>query len=129
MRNVVPGKKIIHFTTKKNLVYVPSTPGLSDRLSGMNVEEDECVCSLRCTGHVEEEVEQDECVCTVTCNGVQTHILPRKDNNRDMECDLGIKYCPGIEPILPAYTHVEYKPTTSTGKFTIFKYSSSTTRL
>ena len=92
----------------------------------MNMEEDECICSLRCVEHEEEDVESDECVCTVTCNGVQTHILPI-ESNRDTEYNLGIKYCPGTEPGLPIYTHVEYKSTTSTGKFTIFKYSTSTT--
>ena len=68
--------------------------------------------------------ESDECVCTVTCKGVQTHILT---SIRDLEYSLGIKYCPGTDPILPVYTHVAYKPSTSAGKFTIFKHSTSAT--
>ena len=52
-----------------------------------------------------------------------------KENKRDREYDLGIKYCPGLEPTLPVYTYVEYKPSTSTGKFTIFTTSTTTTIL
>ena len=59
-------------------------------------------------------------------NGVQTHILTRK-STRDEEYDMGMKYCPGTEPILPVYTHVTYKPSTSAGKFTIYTHSTSAT--
>ena len=37
MRNIWPSKMNIHSTTKKSVVQTPSTPGLSDRLAGMNV--------------------------------------------------------------------------------------------
>ena len=36
---------------------------------------------------------------------------------------MGLKYCPGLEPTLPVYTHVQYKPPTSTGRFTIYNPS------
>ena len=85
------------------------------------------MCSLRCAGHEENDVEQDECVCTVACKGVQTHSIAK--DNENIEYDLGIKYCPGIEPVLPVYTHMEFKPTMSTGRFTIFKMSTPATVL
>ena len=57
------------------------------------------------------------------CEGVASHDVDRR---RSEEYALGIKYCPGIEPILPRYTYVEYKPRQSTRKYTIFKYETST---
>ena len=44
---------------------------------------------------------------------------------RDKEYELGMKYCPGLEPALPVYNHVQYKPSTSTGRFTIYKPSTT----
>ena len=39
---------------------------------------------------------------------------------REREYALGIKYCPGLEPTLPVYTYVSYKPSTSKGGYNIF---------
>ena len=39
-----------------------------------------------------------------------------------------MKYCPGLEPDLPDYNYVEYKPRPSTRKFTISKYSTCSTK-
>ena len=82
-----------------------------------------------CTEHKEEDKEQDECVCTITCKGVHTHIQKDMNSKRDIEYALGLKYCPGLEPTLPVYTYVGYKPSTSTGGFTIFALSTVTTIL
>ena len=99
MKNVKPSNDQVYFPTKKDLMRVPPTPGLSDKLSGLCMEEEECGCSLRCPGHGEEEerVELDECVCSVTCSGVQTHSKDNEDNEdnrRDKDYELGIIYCP-----------------------------------
>ena len=39
---------------------------------------------------------------------------------RGKEYALGIKYCPGLEPTLPKYTYMSYKPSTSRGGYNIF---------
>ena len=131
MRNVIQKSNPYNtqFSTENNLVNINQTPGLSDRLSGLQMEDDECVCTYMCTEHTEEDTEQDECVCTITCDGVHTHITNDIDTKRDKEYALGIKYCPGLEPTLPVYTHVDYKPSTSTGRFTIFAPSTTATVL
>ena len=68
-------------------------------------------------------------MCTITCKGVHTHIQRDMNSKRDIEYALGLKYCPGLEPTLPVYTYVGYKPSTSTGGFTIFAPSTATTVL
>ena len=102
----------------------PQTPSLSIKISGLSLEENECICSLRCEGHSEEMEEQDECLCTVSCPGVQTHSLKSDIDTDRMN---GLKYCPGNDPVLPVYNYVAYKPSTSTGKFTIYKYDTLAT--
>ena len=145
----------------------PPTPGLSTRMTGLFLEEEECLCSIQCDepGHhhlaggedhphqaeddseqVPDECicsvrcegvdahqdlgqqrlgvgEQDECLCNIHCEGVYVHGGTGKSNYED-DISLGIKYCPGIEPVLPVYTHKEYKPRPSKWKFNIFKYIS-----
>ena len=92
--------------------------------AGLELEEEECVCRLECPGHGEEEEDgSDEWVCNMRCEGVASHDVDRR---RSEEYALGIKYCPGIEPILPRYTFVEYKPRPSMRKLTIFEYTQST---
>ena len=123
MKNVIqksnPYNRLL--STKNNLVSISQTPGLSDKLSRLDMEEDECVCSYACIEHQEGDHEQDECVCTITCKGVHTHIQKDMRSKRYMEYALGLKYCPGLEPVLPVYIHKEYKPSTSSGKFTIYQ--------
>jgi hypothetical protein len=41
---------------------------------------------------------------------------------------LGIMYCPGMEPALPGYVYMEYKARPSTRNFTISRYSTNTTK-
>ena len=69
MKNVVrifnPDNRI--FSAKNNLRSINQTPGLSDKLSRLDMEDDECVCMYACDGHQEGEQEHDECVCTLTC--------------------------------------------------------------
>ena len=82
---------------------------------------------MNCGGH-EEEVGggQNECLCNVRCEGVATH---DEASRRREEYALGIKYYPGIAPILPRYTYVEYKARSSTEKFTIFKKCTTPTEV
>ena len=67
----------------------PPTPGLSTRMTGLFLEEEECLCSIQCDepGHhhlaggedhphqAEDDSEQvpDECICSVRCEGVDAH--------------------------------------------------------
>ena len=81
------------------------SPSTATKFTILNLEDEECVCSLGCEGHTEEEAERDECVCTVTYKGVQTHICTGP-SDEDIDYEMGIKYCPGIEPVLPTYNYV-----------------------
>ena len=125
MRNVRQESEYFnkHSSTKNNLMTVIQTPGLSAKLSKLQMEEDECVCAYRCSVHEGEDNERDECVCTISCEGVHTHKTDNVYSVRDNEYELGLKYCPGLEPTLPVYTHVQYKPSTSKGRFTIYNPS------
>ena len=133
----------------------PPTPGLSFQLGSLEIEESECLCSISCTGvHThragqEEEIQRDECVCSVSCEGIQTHRAGQEEDKQRDECvcsvscegiqthiqtgsavkdyELGIKYCPGNEPVLPTYSHVSYKPSTSTRNFTIYTHITKNT--
>ena len=123
---------------ENNFCVPPSTPGLSMKMRGLFLEEDECLCSGRCDGgdhhhHAGQEQHRhagegqdldgwgeegnDECLCSVHCKGRGAHL--GEDYKSDLA--LGIKYCPGLEPELPTYYHQEYKPRASKWKFTIFK--------
>ena len=62
-------------------------------------------------------------MCTISCEGIHTHTTDNVYSVRDNEYELGLKYCPGLEPTLPVYTHVQYKPSTSKGRFTIYNPS------
>ena len=93
---------------------------MSDKLVRLDIEDDECVCTYACGGHHGELREQDECVCTFTCQGAQSHSQEDVQGVRGKEYALGIKYCPGLEPTLPKYTYMSYKPSTSRGGYNIF---------
>ena len=104
MRNVVsvtsPTPTLDTVLDMKNHVRPPQTPGLSTRLAELELEEEECVCRLECPGHGEEDEDgSDECVCNMRCEEVASN---DDDRGRKEEYALGIKYCPGIETILPS---------------------------
>jgi hypothetical protein len=118
--------KLVTLSRENNPTVPPPTPGLSVRMASMCVEAEECVCSARCDGDEAYCARgEDECVCTASCEGRGSHAHIQE---RSEELKLGMKYCPGIEPVLPEYEYVEYKPRTSAKEFTISKYSTTTTQ-
>ena len=56
-----------------------------------------------------------ECICSVNCTE------NCKEMNHQKEMSLGMKYCPGLDILLPVYNHIEYKPRYSTKRNNIFK--------
>ena len=121
--------KLVTFSKENNPTIPPPTPGLSVRMASMCVEAEECVCSARCDGDeaycARGEDGGDECVCTASCEGRGSHAHVQE---RSEEIKLGIKYCPGTEPVLPEYEYVEYKAKPSTREFTIYRYSTTITQ-
>ena len=145
----------------------PPTPGLSSKMIGLFLEEEECICGVHCEGDhhhhragdkqdgdhdgVGGDGDRDECLCSVQCEGISAHedcyenggVAPVLDECLcSVQCEgvaahegyyenggvapvleeeddwyKGIKYCPGIEPTLPRYSHIEYKPRSSKWKF------------
>ena len=122
---------------------VPPTPGLSDRISRIELDDEECVCSYNCYNCPEDMTappttglsasvsgggsDQDECVCTYSCEGVHLHQMREyieegeEEKRLKEEQALGIKYCLGMEMELPKYKYIEYKPRGSKDKPKLFQ--------
>ena len=115
------------FTNNMQDVIAPQTPGLSARLSRVELEDEECVCMYSCQGdHLYEEKEIDECLCSLRCNHLEeesTRFFKEQEIEKRYkeEQELGIKYCPDIERELPIYVHVEYKPRCSKDRPKLFE--------
>ena len=93
------------------------TPGLSIKMKLLEVEDDECLCSLECVC-TDLEHNLNECICTSSCLEVghgKKETGDMKDNERqEQDKQLGIKYCPDTSNLcLPRYTFKNYKPSTS----------------
>ena len=134
-----------------------ATPGISAKLGLLELEDDECLCSLECNGtHDMEEKEISECICTVGCKGANSHEMVEElvesevdeyictvgckgVSHHDVEEDrakermedeaLGMKYCPGLELCLPRYQYISYKPSTSSKHLNINNFGSYTNKL
>ena len=83
------------------------------KMANLQVEAEECLCSARCKGEDDHcaggEAMTEECICTALCKGRESHAGAR-ERSEDIDGILGLKYCPGLEPDLPGYIYVEYKP-------------------
>ena len=91
----------------------PLTPGLSNGIRMLEIEEEECLCSTRCECGITVPM-LDECICTSGCTEVghgENMNMNMSEHTKDIQ--LGIKYCPGNDVSLPRYTFNRYKPSTS----------------
>ena len=91
------------------------TPGLSSIMKVLEVEDDECLCSLECACEsLEHNI--DECICTGHCleAGHEKKETEDKLDIRERGEHLGILYCPDPADLcLPNYIFKGYKPSTS----------------
>ena len=124
-----------------------SHPQSSQKSIGLPI--DECICSAKCknvhkngepvhevfaglrvgnykdrsvfgVGYTSPGLAIYECICSIRC------VENCRDRSRQNEVEIGIKYCPDLDIILPVYNHIEYTPRYSAKQNHIFKLDTQT---